>query len=133
LFSGRRSLLAALGFFLLMSAVGAIPGEANALAEIIPDKLSHFVAYAFISVLVFGGISGNPIRRAWCTMLIVALLGLLDEAIQGLMPYRNADLRDWKVDLLAAACASGTMAWRARLSRVAAALQTGSETAHAQD
>jgi VanZ family protein len=128
-FSGRRSLFAALAFFLLMSTIGAIPGEANALAEIIPDKLSHFVAYAFISVLLFGGIAGSPMRRAWRTVLAAALLGLLDEAIQELMPYRNADLRDWQVDLLAAACASGTMAWRARFSRVAAKLQTGADAA----
>jgi VanZ family protein len=128
-FSGRRSLFAALAFFLLMSTIGAIPGEANALSEIIPDKLSHFVAYAFISVLLFGGIAGSPMRRAWRTVLAAALLGLLDEAIQELMPYRNADLRDWQVDLLAAACASGTMAWRARFSRVAAKLQTGADAA----
>jgi VanZ family protein len=125
-FSGRRSLFIAFAFFLLMTAVGAIPGEANALSEIIPDKLSHFVAYAFISVLLFAGIAGSPMRRAWRTLLIVALLGLLDEAIQELMPYRNADL-------LAAACASGTMAWRARLSRVAAHLQVGADTACPRD
>jgi VanZ family protein len=133
LLSGRRSLFIALAFFLLMTAVGAIPGEANALAEIIPDKLSHFVAYAFISVLLFAGIAGSPIRRAWRTMLGVALLGLLDEAIQELMPYRNADLRDWQVDLLAAACASGTMAWRARLSRVAAHPQNGADAVRPRD
>ena len=132
-FSGRRSLFVAFAFFLLMTAVGAIPGEANALSEIIPDKLSHFVAYAFISVLLFAGIAGSPIRRAWRTLLIVALLGLFDEAIQELMPYRNADLRDWQVDLLAAVCASGTMAWRARFSRVVAELRTGTDAARPGD
>jgi VanZ family protein len=72
-------------------------------------------------------------RRAWRTMLIVALLGLLDEVIQGLMPYRHADLRDWKVDLLAAACASGTMAWRDRHSRIASRLHADADAARTQD
>jgi VanZ family protein len=98
----RRCLQAAIAFFLLMVCIGAIPGKASAVADMIPDKLLHFVAYAVLSCLLYGGMAGSRAARALRTLCLIALLGALDEAIQWLMPYRNANLLDWKFDMLAA-------------------------------
>lgn len=98
----KRCLIAACAFFALMVAMGAIPGEATALSAKVPDKLLHFTAYAGLSGLIYDGLAGGKTSRALRTLLLIALLGGLDEAIQSFMPYRSADLADWAFDMLAA-------------------------------
>jgi VanZ family protein len=98
----RRCLLAAAAFFVLTVCLGAVPGKASAFAEMIPDKLLHFVAYAILSCLLYGAVAGSRMVRAFRTFFLIASLGALDEAIQWHMPYRNANLVDWKFDMLAA-------------------------------
>jgi VanZ family protein len=98
----RRCLAVAFVFFALMVAIGAIPGEATALSATVPDKLLHFTAYASLTCLIYAGLTGRPLSRAMRTLLAIALLGGLDEAIQSFMPYRSADWADWEFDMLAA-------------------------------
>jgi VanZ family protein len=98
----RHWRMAAALFFMLMIAIGAIPGEARTLSALIDDKLLHFAAYGLQSALVFKSLSGGLRGRALRTLLLIAALGALDEILQSLMPYRNADLADWLFDLLAA-------------------------------
>lgn len=98
----QRCLMTACAFFALMVAIGAIPGEATALSAMVPDKLLHFTAYACLSGLIYGGLAGGMASRALRALLLIALLGGLDEAIQSFMPYRSADLADWAFDMLAA-------------------------------
>jgi VanZ family protein len=88
-------------FFALMVMAGAIPGEAHALSAIFGDKALHFCAYALLSLLIFTGSPGSTWSRAVRTVLLIAVLGATDEAIQGFMPYRNADFLDWAWDMLA--------------------------------
>jgi len=99
----RYSLRIACFFFLLMVAVGSIPGKAEALSAATHDKLLHFVAYSVLSVLLYLGIPGSRWRRALGTLAGVAFLGLLDETIQHFLHYRNSDVRDWLFNMLAAA------------------------------
>jgi VanZ family protein len=117
--SGSRLTIAYL-FFALMVAVGSIPGEANALSAAFGDKLLHFCAYSFLSVLIFTGSPGRPWSRAGRTLLLIALLGTADEAIQGMMPYRTADFADWAWDMLAATWSIASL-----LALDAAGVQTG--------
>jgi VanZ family protein len=117
--SGNRLTIAYL-FFVLMVAIGSIPGEANALSATFGDKLLHFCAYAFLSALIFTGSSGNAWSRAARAFLAIACLGATDEMIQGLMPYRTADFADWAWDMLAA---TWTIALLAALD--AAGVRTG--------
>lgn len=97
----QRCLSAAIIFFILMVILGAIPGEAHALSEAVHDKLLHFLAYSVLSVLIYASFTGQPAARAFRTLIIIASLGALDEAIQSLMPYRDANWMDWKADMLA--------------------------------
>jgi VanZ family protein len=98
----RLSLLIGGAFFLLMVAIGAIPGEATELSAKIPDKLLHFTAYSFLTCCIYRSLSCGLLSRAVRTVMIVGVLGALDENIQRFMPYRSCDLKDWIFDLLAA-------------------------------
>lgn len=102
LFASRAFLLAALGFFLLMTGIGAIPGEARHLSDMVDDRVLHFTAYVVLSCLIYGAVAGNTAHRALRTLVLTILLGLLDESIQSFMPYRVADLGDLGYDVLAA-------------------------------
>jgi len=114
-----RCLIAALIFFTLMVAIGAIPGEAKILSDAAGDKLLHFSAYAFLSCLVYSGLTGSPVSRALRTQLAIVLLGGLDEAIQTFMPYRNANVTDWAFDIAAALLTTTAMALLTRTRTMA--------------
>ena len=89
-------------FFGTMVALGAIPGNANALSARMGDKTLHLLAYGFMSFLCFRSIKGSRCEQSVISLLIMALLGLLDESLQSLLPYRNASLVDWCFDMAAA-------------------------------
>ena len=91
------------GFFLLMISIGSVPGEANALSDRFGDKLLHTLAYGFMAMLCFHALVAKPLPRALMTIAAIALLGLIDEGIQSLLPYRNASLADWCFDIGSAA------------------------------
>lgn len=101
LIARKHCLFAALAFFVLMVVIGALPGNAEALSTVVYDKLLHFIAYAFLSLLLHAGLGGGAATRALHTLLAVAVLGGLDEAIQSLMPYRDASWADWETDMIA--------------------------------
>lgn len=100
--------LLAILFYAALIVIGSIPGKAETASEIVSDKWLHFCAYAILTALVFGAIRqragwrGSGWLRVVITVLIVALLGALDEAIQTRFPYRNASWLDWQVDVMAA-------------------------------
>lgn len=85
-----------------MLAIGAIPGEAQAFSATFGDKLLHLCAYSFLTCVVFCGLNGAIASRAWRTIMMIGLLGGLDEAIQSFIPYRNASITDLAFDMLAA-------------------------------
>ena len=101
-FTRRRCMLGAFAFFILMIAIGSLPGKAHAASSIVGDKPLHLIAYAVLPALVYGALRGTPMMRGAATLLIIALLGAADEAIQALLPYRFANWADWKFDMLAA-------------------------------
>ena len=97
------------GFFVLMVAVGSVPGEASALSDRFGDKLLHALAYGFMAVLCFYALVARPLLRALLTVASVSLLGVIDESIQSLLPYRNASLTDWCFDIGSAALVAATL------------------------
>ncbi len=95
-------LSAALLFFFLLLILGSVPGQANALSARFGDKLLHLMAYGFLAVLCYHAIIAKKIIRILCTLLLIALFGLIDEVLQSHLPYRNASLVDWWCDIAAA-------------------------------
>ncbi|RWA51774.1 hypothetical protein AU476_20810 [Cupriavidus sp. UYMSc13B] len=82
-----------------MLVVGSIPGKAQALNREYGDKLMHLCAYACLAGAIFLAFSRH---RAVITLASVAMLGSLDEIIQGFFPYRSSNLTDLLADLTAA-------------------------------
>ena len=85
-----------------MIAIGSIPGKAEALSAATHDKFLHFCAYFILSVLLYAGLAGAPLRRMLGTLLFIGILGLADETIQYFLPYRNSDTMDWLFNMMAA-------------------------------
>lgn len=101
-----RCLIAAALLYVLMLSIGAIPGKAEALSAAVYDKFLHFAAYTVLSGLVYRGLGGRravgPVMRAAGTLAVTGALGAMDEALQALLPYRDANWADWNVDMMAA-------------------------------
>lgn len=88
--------------FALLVFFGTWPGAALALSSVLPDKVLHFLVYGLLSALLYYAMPAlRPAMRMLATWFSVGLLGALDEAAQSLMPYRNADLRDWLWNMVA--------------------------------
>lgn len=98
----RHSLILAVLFFLLLVAVGSIPGKASAVSAVVWDKYLHLGAYGVLSALIYLSTAGTFARRALVTLTGVAVLGLIDELVQMPLPYRSPSLSDWTVDVTAA-------------------------------
>lgn len=128
-FASRNYLSAAVCFFLLMVGIGAIPGEATKLSAVVDDRVLHFCAYMLLSCLIYAGLAGNVHHRALGTFALILILGLLDEALQSLMPYRVSDLGDLGYDILAAAASvllmslSSAFRHKRRIARIYDALR----------
>jgi VanZ family protein len=98
-------------FFVLMVGVGSLPGEANALSDRLGDKLLHLLAYGLMTALCFRALIAKPIARALLSVLVIALLGSIDECLQSLLPYRNASMADWCFDIGAASVVAVLLLW----------------------
>jgi len=103
LLTPKRCLLAALVFYVLMVGLGSIPGNRQELGNLASARLLHFGAYSFLSILLYYSVTYRPLHRALYTLLAIALLAAVDEAIQGLLPYRTGAITDWAFDMLVAA------------------------------
>lgn len=97
-----RYLASLLIVFALMIALGALPGQADALSARFGDKPLHLIAYICFSVLCYRVWIVPRRQRIVLTVAMIAALGLIDEGIQAALPYRNASVIDWCFDLLAA-------------------------------
>jgi VanZ family protein len=89
-------------------AVSSIPNLTTPELKLIAfDKLAHFVEYAIFAALTYRSLSHmgqkvNPQRALIFSFLVVALMALIDESYQRLIPGRVADGLDYIVDLLGA-------------------------------
>ena len=95
-------LIAAIGLFILMLALGSYPGNAQALTEKINDKILHFLAYSLLTALIYLSLNSTKREKFFITLCIMFALSLTDEYIQSMLSFRTASLLDLSVDLLAA-------------------------------
>ena len=116
----RPAWLAALAaFFVTMLALGSIPGQATALSDVYGDKLLHTLAYGFMTLLCHQALQAPSVPRMLLTVAVIGLLGLLDESLQSLLPYRNASALDWCFDIGAAAIVAMLLALHAHFFQAA--------------
>ncbi len=116
----RRYLpLFALLMYLAMIVLGSIRGMAQQVFHDTNDKVLHALAYGTLAALLFLGQSKPVFRRSVIVVLVIALLGALDELIQRNFPYRSPDPMDWLADVSAAIAVCAILAavravWYAR-------------------
>ncbi len=88
---------------------GAIPGVRAEIGHYASGIVLHTLAYACITLLLFTGSNGSSARRALRTVLMVAVLGAIDELVQSFLPYRRGAISDWLVDCNAAVISAGLL------------------------
>lgn len=88
-------------FYLAILVFGSIPGWRAELGHYAPGFALHSSAYGFLAVVFYYGIITGPWGRFAFALATVAVMGAGDEFVQSFFPYRNADVRDWAVDVAA--------------------------------
>lgn len=107
----RRALRTlALTCFLGIVIAGSIPGARASVGNYAPAYLLHGTTYAGLAALWFLASTGTPWLRALLAILVIALMGAIDEGVQTMVPYRSGDVRDWLVDVMAAAATASLLA-----------------------
>ena len=94
----RRRFAFALILFLLIVAIGSIPGAREEIANAASGLVLHSVAYSIITILLYTGSTGSHTRRAITAVLLVLVIGAIDEFVQSFLPYRHGAVSDWMVD-----------------------------------
>lgn len=93
----------ALCLYALVIIIGDIPGARADVGQYASGVVLHSFGYGVLALMLFSGIAGSMGRRALLSVLMVALMGALDEFIQSFLPYRRGAVSDWLVDITAAA------------------------------
>lgn len=94
----------------LMFYLGAQPFAAG-LIQAPWDKLAHFTAYASLTVLLRFGIGGD---QPWLLIVLIGIIGSLDEWRQLSIPGRSAELTDLATNIAAAVIATLACEWHAK-------------------
>lgn len=105
--------------YLAMIVLGSIRGMAQQVFQDTNDKVLHMLAYGTLAGLLFLGQSKPVVQRSVIVVMVIALLGALDELIQRNFPYRTPDPMDWLADVSAAIAVCAILAavralWYAR-------------------
>jgi VanZ family protein len=92
----------AIALYLVILALGSVPGARHDIGEFAPGVLLHSAAYAGLTLLLFGGSDGTRFQRSIKSVATIAAMGALDELVQSFLPYRHGAVSDWLVDCSAA-------------------------------
>jgi VanZ family protein len=105
--------LAAFVLYFAVLVLGLIPGARAEIGNYAPGMVLHALNYSIIALLLFTGANGGAWSKALKSLLIVAVMGAVDEYVQSFFPYRTADITDWLVDIGAAliTCSVLLMVW----------------------
>src|SRR5450830_1515522 len=103
----RLRLRCAVVLYLAILVLGSIPGARADIGQVASGWVLHSVAYAGLTLLIFGGVDAR-FRRGARALIAFASMGALDETVQSFFPYRGAAVGDWLIDC-AAACVSASL------------------------
>jgi uncharacterized membrane protein YoaK (UPF0700 family) len=95
--------------FVLIVAIGSIPGARAEIATVASGLILHSVAYACVTFLLYTGCSGSRSERAVKAVLAVMAMGAIDETVQSFLPYRHGAVSDWMVDTCSALVTAGLL------------------------
>lgn len=106
----RLRFIAALLIYLAVLVFGSIPGARAEVGEFASGLILHFITYSVIAFLLFTGFRHEYSAKGITTVVLVALMGALDEYVQTFLPYRRGAIVDWYVDASAGILMS-TLLW----------------------
>jgi VanZ family protein len=98
----KLRLYTAYALFLLILVAGSIPGARREVGQLASGLILHAGAYSTLAYLVYTGCNFSPRQCAVRAIGTVAVMGAIDELVQGLWTYRRAAFGDWLVDVSAA-------------------------------
>ena len=90
--------------YFLILILGSIPHARAEIGELASGLVLHSVAYAAITFLLATGARREASGAALQAVLIVIIMGAVDEWVQSFFPYRHAAVSDWMVDCGASIC-----------------------------
>ena len=98
----RRRTVPRSAYLWLVATVVALGGYTYQL-RYNPEEAFHFVQYGFLSLLVYRALVHRVRDHGvyFVAILVVAILGIIDEWIQWITPSRYWDVRDLRINLLA--------------------------------
>lgn len=97
--------LPAILYAVAILAVSCIPNlKSPEIRFLAKDKVAHFLEYAIFAFLTFRSFDHLSGRSrigtvALLTLLLLAGFGVIDELLQGFIPGRHADIKDYAADL----------------------------------
>ncbi|MFC7518356.1 VanZ family protein [Herbaspirillum sp. GCM10030257] len=106
----RLRFIAALLIYLAVLVFGSIPGARTEVGEFASGLILHFITYSVIAFLLFTGFRNEYSAKGLTTVVMIALMGALDEYVQTFLPYRRGAIGDWYVDASAGILMS-TLLW----------------------
>ena len=95
--------------FVLIVAIGSIPGARAEIANVASGIILHAIAYACVTFLLYTGCSGSRSQRALKAVLAVMAMGAIDESVQSFLPYRTGAITDWMIDSGSALVTAGLL------------------------
>ena len=103
----RTRFYTAFFFYAMILVLGSVPHARAEIGEVASGLVLHSVAYAVITFLLASGSARSDRGRAIQAILIVVVMGAVDESVQSFFPYRTAAVSDWLVDCAAALVTAG--------------------------
>jgi VanZ family protein len=98
----RLRLYTAYFLFLMILVAGSIPGARQEVGQYASGVILHAGAYSTLAYLIFTGCNFSTRQCAVRAIGTVAVMGALDEMVQGFWTYRRAAVGDWLIDVSAA-------------------------------
>jgi len=99
-----------------LTLIGAVYAALLLFVIHFPAERLHLFEYGLLGILAWRASPGNErtLLRAWRTAAFLAVVSLLDEGIQGLIPGRYYDIRDLYINLAAGGLGAAVLSLASR-------------------
>ncbi|KAI8996937.1 hypothetical protein BDB01DRAFT_830574 [Pilobolus umbonatus] len=93
-----------IGLFLFLLLMGILGFAPISLHEVINDKILHFTVFFILAVILYCLWNMSVKRNLLLSMIVIMIISVGSEFIQGLLPYRSFDVYDIVSNVLGGIC-----------------------------